>query len=277
LVTGLTGSHFVRVPDGVAPATRRYYQQLTRFSAALAFLADVSMGSLGGALKRKEKLSARLGDVLSLMYLCSATLKRFEDEGRQPADAPLMHWAIWDAMFKAQTALEGVISNFPNRALAAMMRRIVFPLGRPYVVPSDRLGHEVAKLLIEPSATRDRLTAGMFIARSGEGPVLQIERALAATLAAEPVEAKIRLAAKEGRLDTRLPPGAGLEELVARAQTAGIVDAAEGAALLAARDLTAKVIRVDDFAQDLGASEMKLAVGNAPAPATPAVVHKAAA
>jgi acyl-CoA dehydrogenase len=211
------------------------------------------------------------------MYLCSATLKRYEDEGRQQADAPLMHWAIWDAMFKAQTALEGVISNFPNRALAAVMRRFVFPLGRPYVVPSDKLGHEVAKLLIEPSATRDRLTAGMFIARSGDGPVLQIERALAATLAAEPVEAKIKLAAKDGRLDTKLAPGAGLEVLVARAQTAGVIDAAEGAALLAARDLTAKVIRVDDFAQDLGASEMKLTAEKSPAPATAAVVHRAAA
>jgi len=277
LVTGLTGSHFVGVPDGVAPETRRYYQQLTRFSAALAFLADVSMGSLGGALKRKEKLSARLGDILSLMYLCSATLKRYEDEGRQQVDAPLMHWAIWDAMFKAQTAFEGVISNFPNRALAAMMRRIVFPLGRPYVVPSDKLGHEVAKLLIEPTATRDRLTAGMFIARSGDGPVLQIERALVATLAAEPAEAKIRLAAKDGRLNTKLPPGAGLEVLVARAQTAGVIDAAEGTALLVARDLTAKVIRVDDFAQDLGASEMKLGAGSVHPPVTAAVVHKAAA
>ena len=103
------------MPADVAPETRRYYQQLTRFSAALAFLADVSMGTLGGALKRKEKLSARLGDILSLLYLCSATLKRYEAEGRQPADAPLMHWAIWDAMFKAQSAFEGVISNFPNR------------------------------------------------------------------------------------------------------------------------------------------------------------------
>ena len=83
LVIGLTGSHFVGVPADVAPETRRYYQQLTRFSAALAFLADVSMGTLGGALKRKEKLSARLGDILSLMYLCSATLKRYEAEGRQ--------------------------------------------------------------------------------------------------------------------------------------------------------------------------------------------------
>ncbi len=277
LVTGLTGSHFVGVPANVAMETRRYYQQLTRFSAALAFLADVSMGSLGGALKRKEKLSARLGDVLSLMYLCSATLKRFEDDGRQQADAPLMHWAIWDAMFKAQTALEGVISNFPNRIIAAMMRRIVFPLGRPYFVPSDQLGHEVAKLLIEPSATRDRLTAGMFIARSGDGPVLAIERALAATMVSEPIEAKIKMAAKDGRLDTKLPPGAGLETLVARAEAAGVIDSAEGAAVLAARDLTAKVIRVDDFAQDLGASEMRLATGNAQPAATATVVHKAAA
>src|SRR5437667_2833608 len=146
LVTGLTGSHFVDVPANVAPETRRYYQQLTRFSAALAFLSDISMGSLGGALKRKEKLSARLGDILSLLYLCSATLKRYELEGRQSADAPLMHWAIWDAMFKAQNAIEGVLANFPNRMIAALLRTLVFPLGRPYVVPSDQLGHAVAKL-----------------------------------------------------------------------------------------------------------------------------------
>src|SRR5207245_449512 len=153
-VLGIVGSHLAGVPD-VAPEVRRYYQQLTRFSAALAFLADVSMGTLGGALKRKEKLSARLGDILSMLYLCSATLKRFELEGRQEADAPLMHLAMWDAMFKAQNAFEGVISNFPNRVVARIMHCIVFPLGRPYVVPSDGLGHEVARLLIEPSATRD--------------------------------------------------------------------------------------------------------------------------
>src|SRR5205814_9949892 len=135
-VMGLCGSHCAVAPDKVARETRRYYQQLTRFSAVRAFLSDVSMGSLGGALQRKEKLSARLGDILSLMYLCSATLKRYEVEGRQQADAPLLHWSMWDAMFKAQTALEGVISNFPNRTLAAVMRRIVFPLGRPYVIPS---------------------------------------------------------------------------------------------------------------------------------------------
>ena len=254
LVMGLTGSHFVGVPANIAPETHRYYQQLTRFSAALAFLSDVSMGSLGGALKRKEKLSARLGDVLSLMYLCSATLKRYESEGRQAADAPLMHWAIWDAMFNAQTALEGVISNFPNRMIAGLMRRIVFPLGRPYVVPSDRLGHDVARLLIEPSATRDRLTAGIYLSGDAGDPLNVIERALAAALAAQPAEAKIRGATRAGRLSAALPPGAGVEALAEKAKAAGVISADEAKKLIDARALMEKVIRVDDFASDLGIS-----------------------
>src|SRR6185503_14027779 len=151
LTLGVTGSHFVRVAADVAPQTRRHYQQVTRMSSSLALMADVAMATLGGALKRKEKISARLGDVLSQLYLCSAVLWRFEHEGRQADDAPLMHWAIRDEMFKAQAALDGVLDNFPNPLLGALMRRVVFPLGRPYVVPSDALGHEVAKRLIEPS------------------------------------------------------------------------------------------------------------------------------
>jgi acyl-CoA dehydrogenase len=254
LVMGITGSHFVRVPDGVAPNTRRYYQQLTRFSSALAFLADISMGTLGGALKRKEKLSARLGDILSYLYLCSATLKRYEDEGRQSADAPLMHWAIWDAMFRAQNAFEGVISNFPNRTLAKLLRAMVFPLGRPYEVPSDRLGHDVAKLLIEPSATRDRLTAGVFIPDGDEDPLRLIERALVATVAVEPIEERLRIAVKKGRLSAKLPPGADAGVLDQRAVEAGLITADEARALAEQRTLVAAVVRVDDFDQDLGTS-----------------------
>jgi acyl-CoA dehydrogenase len=257
LVMGLTGSHFVGVPRDVAPETRRYYQQLTRFSAALAFLADVSMGVLGGALKRKEKLSARLGDILSLLYLCSATLWRYEREGRQQADAPLVHWAIWDAMFRAQSAFEGVISNFPNRAIASAMRRLVFPLGRPYVVPSDRLGHEVARLLVEPSSTRDRLTSGVARAKSDDDPIGVLERALVAVIEAEPIEAKIRAAMKEKRFDARLEPGDDARALAERARAAGVISADEASKLALARELIARVIRVDDFAQDLGASEMR--------------------
>jgi acyl-CoA dehydrogenase len=263
-VMGLCGSHCASAPHDAAPETRRYYQQLTRFSAVLAFLSDVSMGSLGGALKRKEKLSARLGDILSMLYLSSATLKRYETDGRQSSDAPLMHWAIWDAMFKAQNAIEGVISNFPNRFIAAILRLLVFPLGRPYAVPSDQLGHTVAKLLIEPSATRDRLTAGMFISSSEDNPVGAIELALAATLAAEPIESKIKDAVKAGRLSFK-----AREDRVAAAQAAGVITAEQSAALRRAQRLVDKVVHVDDFPPDLGASEMRTS--------SAVVAHKAAA
>ena len=109
---GLTGSHFVRTPQAIDPRTKRYYQQLTRMSASFAFLSDVSMLVMGGGLKRREKLSARLGDVLSQMYMCSAALKRYEGQGRNAADAPLLHWAIWNALYQAQTAMYGVMSNY---------------------------------------------------------------------------------------------------------------------------------------------------------------------
>jgi acyl-CoA dehydrogenase len=246
-VHGVTGSHWASAPN-VAKETRRYYQQLTRFSTAFAFLADAAMLTMGGDLKRKEKLSARLGDILSLMYLCSATLKRYEEDGRPEADAPLMHWAIWDAMFKAQNAFEGVISNFPNRFIAALLQFLIFPLGRPYVVPSDKLGHEVAALMIAPGATRDRLTANTFVDHGNEeDPVAVLELALDATLRAEHVEAKIRAAQKAGKLNAR--PSEDLAEL---ALAVGVIEREE-AELLSRRDvLRAKVVQVDDFPQDFG-------------------------
>jgi acyl-CoA dehydrogenase len=107
--------------------------------------------------------------------------------------------------------------------------------------------------------------------------VAQVERALAATILAEPVEAKLRVAVKDGRVEAKLPPGAGVEVLVSRAEAAGVITAAEAATVIAARDLAAVVIRVDNFAQDLGASAMTTAPSIAPVTATTAVMHKAAA
>jgi len=201
---------------------------------------------LGGGLKRREKLSARLGDILSLMYLASAALKRFEDEGRQSADKPLLDWSIWDAMFRAQNAFEGVLSNYPSRLAAWLLRRIIFPLGRPYVVPSDRLGHEVARLLIEPSATRDRLTAGAYVPRTESDVMGKLEAAMQAVVAAEPIERKVREAQKAGRV-----AGEGGAELASAAFAAGVITAAEHAQLQRAASLRDEVIRVDDFPQDL--------------------------
>ncbi len=252
LARGLTGSHFVSVPDNIAPETTRYYQQLTRFSSAFAFLADVSMLLLGGDLKRKEKLSARLGDILSLMYLSSATLKRYESDGRQQADAPLMHWAIWDAMFAAQNAFEGVIANYPNKLVAWLLHKMIFPLGRPYVVPSDRLGHEVAKLLIEPSETRDRLTADMYVPRDENDAIGVLELALDATLAAEKVEAKVRAAEKAGKV-----VGRESAQLARHAMEAGVITADELGLVELRNRLRDKAIHVDDFPADFGLNESR--------------------
>ena len=256
MVMGLSGSHFVEVPDDIAPETRRYYQQLTRFSAAFAYIADISMGTMGGALKRKEKLSARLGDILSLMYLASATLRRFEAEGRQAEDAPLMHWAIWDCMFRIQLAFEGVIANFPNRVFAFVIRRlVVFPLGRPYVVPSDALGHQVARLLIAPSETRDRLTSDVFLTKDVDDPVGALEAALYATIEAEPIEARVKQALRDGRLTAKLHIGDGIDGVYADAAEAGVITLQELALMRKKGELRDRVIGVDDFPYDFGLRE----------------------
>ena len=245
---GMTGSHFVGVNVDVAPEVRRYYQQMTRFSAAFAFLADISLLVLGGSVKRREKLSARLGDILAQMYLISCTLKRFESDGRQAADLPLVNWAIWDAMYKAQEAFDGVIANFPNRFIGAFLHRSIFPWGHPYVVPSDDLGHKVAKLLIEPSEARDRLTAECFLPMTESEPAGAIELALVATIEAEAIEAKIRDAEKAGRFANN--PLANVRDIAIAAAECGVITAAEFEKLKRRNVLRDIVVHVDDFPFD---------------------------
>src|SRR3569832_654731 len=126
------------------------------------------MQTQGGALKRKDKLSGRYADVLSQLYLASATLKRYLDEHAPEADLPLVRWACEDAVEQAQEALAGIIANFPQRFVAWWLRVLSFPFGKSFAPPSDRLGHEAASILLAPSAARDRLTAGMFVPEDPE-------------------------------------------------------------------------------------------------------------
>lgn len=185
------------------------------------------------------------------MYLASCALKRFEDEGRPAADLPLLHWALQDCLFKAGEAFEGVIANFPNRLFAAFLRRVVvFPLGKPWVPPSDQLGQDVARLLIEPSATRDRLTADVYLPTDLEEPVAALEAAFAATVEAEPVEAKLRRAIKAGQFKPGLMIGGGVDAIYTAALEAGVITRDEHATAMRRGMLRDKVIRVDDFPYD---------------------------
>src|SRR6266702_3587240 len=246
----ITGSRFVSVSRKAAPQTRRYYRHLTRISAALAYAADISMLVLGGSLKRRERISARLGDVLSMLYLASAALKRFEDEGRQQADLPLLDWSLQDALARAAEALHGVLANYPVRLVGSFLRIATFPLGRHFAPPSDALAHEVARLLIAPSAVRDRLCAGMYVPTPESEPLGCLEAALDAAIKAEAVEAKIHAAQKSEAIHGRTP-----EELAQAALVARVIGAEERALLKRAAQLRDEVIRVDHFPQDLGLSE----------------------
>src|SRR5216117_2306482 len=136
------------LPKKGAPETRHYYRHVSRLSTAFAFLADISMLAMGGALKRKEKISGRLGDVLSMMYLVSATLKHYEDL-RVRDDLPLVRWSVRDALYHAQQAIDQILSNFPVKALATLLRWTIFPLGTPWRPPLDSRNRECAAIALE--------------------------------------------------------------------------------------------------------------------------------
>ena len=258
-VYGLTHASFAPVPGNCASETRHYYRHVSRLSAAFAFLADMSMLAMGGALKRKEKISGRLGDVLSMMYLVSATLKRYEDQGRLREDLPLVRWSVRDALYHAQQAIDQILSNFPVKALATLLRWTVFPLGTPWRPPLDSRNHECAKIALEPGAARDRLTAGMFISRNESEATGQLEAALLATVACEPIEKKLREAVKNGLI----VPRSGVDT-AALARDRNVITAEELAQWQRKEALRKHVIKVDDFPQDFGRAEIVRAMEEKP-------------
>ena len=249
-VFGLTRSAFAPVPSKGARETSHYYKHVSRLSAAFAFLADVSMMAMGGALKRKEKISGRLGDVLSMMYLVSATLKRYEDDGRIREDLPLVRWAIRDALYDAQNAIDQILSNFPVKALARFLRFALFPLGMPFRPPLDARNHECARLVLEPGAARDRLTGLVFVSKNQDATGI-LEQAFLATVACEPIEKKLREAVRAGRLEIR----PGVETALAAGEK-GILTPEESHQWLRKEALRKNVIKVDDFPQDFGRAEL---------------------
>ncbi|MEC7689921.1 MAG: acyl-CoA dehydrogenase FadE [Pseudomonadota bacterium] len=235
----LTGGLFHRTPFN--DDTGRYYQLLQGYSANLAFLTDVSMGLLGGELKRKERLSARLGDILSGLYLASATLKRFDEEGRLQEDAPLMHWALQNTLFDIEEALDTFISNFPNKAMAVALRVLILPFGRRCKRPDDKLEHQIATILQTPGTVRTRLGDGQYLTREEGSLFGDLEQTLDDVLAAEPVFDKI-CKARKARL-----PFTGLDKLADAALSDGIIDEEEAELLTRAEAGRLRTINVDDF------------------------------
>ncbi|VAX15325.1 Acyl-CoA dehydrogenase [hydrothermal vent metagenome] len=243
MVSGLTGG--ILLPSPTGGVTRRYYQQLGRMSSAFAFISDSAMALLGGNLRRKEKLSGRLADCLSNLYLASAALKKFEDDGRPEEDIPLLKWSLDDALYRIQQGLDGFLDNIGPKYISWPLRIVIFPLGRPYKPPKDRLGHKVAKIIMEPCDARARLTRGIFVSRKHDNPVRRIEDALPLVIASEPIEKKISAAVRAGKVKS-LDRISRIEE----AASCGVITEDEKETAIMAENARYEVITVDDFPKD---------------------------
>ncbi|HGF7476431.1 TPA: acyl-CoA dehydrogenase FadE [Vibrio mimicus] len=245
---GLTDGYGSQAPT--RDATKRYYQQLNRYSANLALLADVSMAVLGGSLKRKERLSARLGDILSQLYLSSATLKRFENDGRPVEDLPLVHWGLQDSLRQTEIAIDEFLANFPNRFIGRALRLIIMPFGRVRKTPSDKLDSKLAEILQTPSATRSRIGRNQYLTPSDHNPAGKVEQALTVILQAEPLFDKVCKALNQRR------PFTGLDEVAKLGLEAKVLTIQEAALLSEAEAHRLYTINVDDFApQELAAKK----------------------
>ncbi len=240
LFLALTRSKLAASPT--VGADKRYYQQLTRMSAAFAFVADVAMLVLGGSLKRREKLSGRLADVLSQLYLASAVLKHYHTQGRQGADKSLMEWACETSLYQIQESLDEFLRNFPHRPAAYLMRAVVFPLGLRYRIPSDVLGHRVAESILAPSDARDRLTDGIYLPEQEDQQLARLDDALIKVVAAEPVERTLGKLVKSGEIE-----GGSKEQQAEQALEKAFITQDEADRVKEAAEARWKVIQVDDF------------------------------
>lgn len=241
-IMALTHARFTKVP--VSGPTARYYQHIVRFSTSFAFAVDVAMLTLGGYLKKKENLSARLGDVLSCMYLASMVLKHHENQGRPEADLPVVEWACRNLLYTAQEQLHSFLRNFPNRFLAGVMRMLIMPRGLVYSAPADRLSRQVAELVSNPTESRERICSYIYKTLEPTNPLGLLQEALVLSQTAEPIEKRIRVeGVKTGKVTALDLPGQ-----IQQALALGIVSETEAAALREYDRKVMEIVNVDDFA-----------------------------
>ena len=240
MLFGLTRSKLADAP--ITGEHAKYYKRLARMSAAFAFVADLTMLFMGGALKRKEKLSGRFADALTYMFICSAVLKRYEDTGRPPADAPLMEWSVKYSLYQVQYALDEILRNFPSQLVGQIIRGIVFPFGRRFRAPNDALGQRVAAILMSPSEARDRLTEGIYIVDDPDDITGKLEYALEKIIAADPVENRLRENGLCRRFDS------SYDGWIASLLGEQHITQDEAECLLSSHAASRNVVKVDDFA-----------------------------
>lgn len=251
-VYGITGGAFSKKPDGIDKKTAKYYNQINRLSASFNLAAEATLGTLGGGLKMKERVSARLGDVYSNLYLASSVLWYYEKNGQKKEDLPLVNWACQFALNNAEKALDQALKNHPNKVVGKLLQPVIFPrMAVPFMdkfltsAPSDKLDKLAADTIRNPGDLRDRLTKGIFKPTEDTEPLGRLEAAFKSVVESEPLEKKLYKAQKAGTLQKEL----GRDGLLDAAVTANVLTADEAELLKRTDRLRRAVVEVDAFPQ----------------------------
>jgi acyl-CoA dehydrogenase len=254
LFHNLTFGLFASAPPNAGP-TARWWRQLARASRSFALVADLTVALLGGGLKVRQKITGRMADALSELYLLSAVLKRYDDDGRPKEDLKLVDYCAQNCLYRFDQALLGTLRNFPVRWAAWLMVPLVFPLGARRRPASDRDGKEIVRAALEPGAFRDRLTRDIFVSDDPRDRVGLLDYTLARVVACEEADKKLERAIRKGEVKRFHD-----NDWIAEAEAKAVLTETEARALAELRDLVTRVITVDDFAAE------ELARNEAPAP-----------
>ena len=233
---GLTKANWVSVPFNTT--VENHYKRLTRLSANFALAADVALTKFGGSLKRREHVSARLGDMLSYLYLSSVVLKYFRDRGEPPEELPYVDWAMRECGRGFHLAMQELLYNFPGKILRSILHIIIYPLGKPQIPRKDTLHDEISSTLLDDLMVRDALTKDIFVPTDSDESLVWLEDALVQVIKAAPLESLVKRAKRLGNIkkfDLDL------------AVSCGVISEPEADTIRNAQLARLKVFAVDDF------------------------------
>ncbi|HEX2447515.1 MAG TPA: acyl-CoA dehydrogenase [Methyloceanibacter sp.] len=242
LFHNVTFGLFASSPPNAGP-TRAWWRELARASRSFALVADMTVALLGGGLKVKQKITGRMADALTELYLLSAVLKRYDDDGQPKEDLKLVDYCAKNCLYRFDQALLGVLRNFPLRWAAWVMAPLVFPFGGRRQPASDKEGAAIVRAALQPGAFRDRLTRDIFISDDPRDRAGLLDYTFAKVVASEEADKKLERAIRKGEVKRFHD-----RDWIADAEAKGVINAAEACSLAELRDLVARVIAVDDFA-----------------------------
>lgn len=215
LLASLSGGWFTSAPSN---SLKRSYQKVNRLSYAFAWLADLSLITLGGSLKRKERLSARLADGMSYLYMAMAALRLYEENKEHEDEKLHAQWAVRYCLYQSQKSMIAFCHNFPIRILGIFMRLWAFPFGQTMRYPSDKLDHKLARMMCNNNHYRDWIKQSVYLSGKADQPVDRMEDALQKIIASKDAYKKVKdlkrfkFAEFKDKLHERLESGQLTEE-----------------------------------------------------------------